>query len=321
VFHNPFLATMNALRAHARGGPEQLVYEQAPRPEPGKGEALVRVRAAAITPTELTWDTTWSDADGRSRVPVIPSHEVSGVVADLGPGVTDFRVGEAVFGLVDFHRDGAAAEYVAVPAGDLAPSPASADHVQRAALSLSALTAWQGLFDHGGLAGGQRVLIHGGAGGVGSFAVQLAHWVGAEVIATASASDAGFVRDLGANTVLDYGAERYEDATGPIDVVLDTVGAEVLERSWSVLGPGGTLVSIVERPSTERADERTASGTFFIVEPNREQLKYLARLADDGKIHPVVSAVFPLSRGREAFEFGLTQHARGKIVLTIEAEH
>jgi NADPH:quinone reductase-like Zn-dependent oxidoreductase len=311
---------MNALRAHDRGGPEQLVYEQAPRPEPGKGEALVRVRAAAITPAELTWDATWSDAEGRSRVPVIPSHEVSGVVHAVGPGVTDFQVGEAVFGLVDFQRDGAAAEYVAVPADDLAPSPSSADHVQRAALSLSALTAWQGLFDHGGLAGSQRVLIHGGAGGVGSFAVQLAHWVGAEVIATASASDGGFVRDLGADAVLDYAAQPFEDVAGPVDVVLDTVGGEVLERSWTVLGAGGTLVSIVERPSTERASERNASGIFFIVEPNREQLKYLARLADDGKIHPIVSAVFPLSRGREAFEFGLTQHARGKIVLAVEPE-
>ena len=178
---------VRAIRLHARGGPEQLVYEDAPLPDPAAGEALLRVYAAGITPTELTWSETYQTPDGHERLPTIPGHDVSGVVEALGPGVSDVSPGDAVYGLVAFPRDGSAAEYVAVRAADLAPKPRSLDHVHAAAVPLSALTAWQALFIHAGLAAGQRVLIHSAAGGVGAFAAQLARWRGAHVSATASA--------------------------------------------------------------------------------------------------------------------------------------
>ena len=165
------MGTMRALRAHVRGGPGQLVYEQAPAPAAGPGEALVAVHAAAITFAELTWDLSWTTRDGAGRTPVIPSHELSGVIAGLGPGVTNLAVGAAVIGLIDFDRDGAAAEYVAVPATTLAAKPTALSHQQAATLPLAALTAWQALVDHAAVAPGERVLVLGGAGGVGLFAV------------------------------------------------------------------------------------------------------------------------------------------------------
>src|SRR4051812_41126745 len=202
---------MWAIRTHGRGGPEQLFYEEAPVPEPGEGDVLVRVCATGITPAELTWDETYRNADGSPRIPGIPGHEVSGTVEALGPGVADLRIGEDVYGLTDFPRDGAAAEYIAIRAANLAPKPQTIDYVQAAAVPLSALTAWQALFDKGRLTAGQRVLIHGGAGGVGTYAVQLAHWRGAHVIATSSAANAGFLRELGADKVIDYTTTRFED--------------------------------------------------------------------------------------------------------------
>src|ERR1700712_2024124 len=181
---------VKAIRLHARGGPEQLVYEDAPLPDPAAGEALLRVYAAGITPTELTWSETYQTPDGHERLPTIPGHDVSGVVEALGPGVSDVSLGDAVYGLVAFPRDGSAAEYVVVRAGDLAPKPRTLDHVHAAAVPLSALTAWQALFDHAQLKPGQRVLIHGAAGGVGAYAVRMAKKHGAEVYATASSRHA-----------------------------------------------------------------------------------------------------------------------------------
>ena len=189
------MGTMMALRAHARGGPEQLVYEQAPAPSAGPGEALIAVHAAAITFAELTWDLEWTTRDGADRTPVIPSHEMSGIVAGLGDGVAGLAAGDEVIGLVDFDRDGAAAEYVVMPAASLAAKPQSLSHVAAATLPLAALTAWQALADHAALQPGEQVLIQGGAGGVGMFAVQLAAILGGHVTATGRNTDAGFVRD------------------------------------------------------------------------------------------------------------------------------
>src|SRR5947208_11732583 len=179
-------AVVKAIRLHARGGPEQIVYEDAPLPAPAAGEALLRVYAAGITPTELTWSETYRTPDARERLPTIPGHDVSGVVEAVGPGVSDVSPGDAVYGLIDFPRDGSAAEYVAVRAADLAPKPLSLDHVHTAAVPLSALTAWQALFVHAGVAGGDRVLIHGAAGGFGTYAVQFAYTRGAHVSGTHS---------------------------------------------------------------------------------------------------------------------------------------
>src|SRR5262252_3471871 len=230
---------MKSVRMHKRGGPQDLLYEDAPKPQPGPGDALVRVYACAITPTELSWTETYTSSDGADRLPSIPGHELSGVVETVTPDVAAIRSGEAVYALTDFSRDGAAADYIAVRARDLAPKPRNLSHTQAAAVPLSALTAWQGLFDHAGLARGQRVLIHGAAGGVGTYAVQLARRRGAYVIGTSRADNAAFLRSLGVSEVIDYTAVRFEDKVRDADVVLDTVGADTLERSWGVLRHGG----------------------------------------------------------------------------------
>src|SRR5688500_16033322 len=268
--------TMKAVRIHRKGGPETLVYEDAPIPALRPGDALVRVHAAGISPAEFTWRI-YETPDGHSRLPKIPSHEMSGVVAAVAPDVQDVAVGEAVYALTDFFRDGAAAEYVAVRAADLAPKPRTLDHAAAATVPLSALTAWQVLFDHARLAPGQRVLIHGAGGGVGSFAVQLARWRGAHVIGTAAARNVEFVRGLGADEVIDHRATPFETVVRDVDVVLDSVGGAVTERSWSVLRPGGLLVTIVRQPPEWTAG-RAARGLFFIVEPRRTQLNELSRL-------------------------------------------
>lgn len=308
--------SMKAIRLHRRGGTEALVYEDAPIPALRAGDVLVRVHAASISPAEFTWQI-WETPDGRSRLPLIPSHEVSGVVAVTAHDVRDLRVGDAVYGLTDFFRDGAAAEFAAVRAADLAPKPRSVDHARAAATPLSALTAWQALFDHARLAPGQRVLIHGASGGVGSFAVQLAAWRGAHVIGTTSAANVEFVRGLGADEVVDYVETPFEDAVRDVDVVLDTVGGATTERSWSVLRRGGRLVTIVRPAAASWAEGRAASGTFFVVVPSRAQLTGLARLIDACLLRPFVEAVLPLQRAREAYERGIRNHPRGKLVLAV----
>ena len=310
---------MKAIRTHGRGGPEQLFLEDAPLPEVRRGEVLVRVRATGITPMELTWDVSYQYADGTPRIPGIPGHEVSGVVERMAPDVTDFQPGDEVYGLVDFPHDGAAAEFAAVRAANLALKPLSIPHEQAAALPLSALTAWQALFEHARLDVGQSVLIHGGAGGVGSMAVQLARWRGSRVLATASASDAELVRSLGADEVIDYRTTRFEERLRDIDVVLDTIGGETLERSWRVLRKGGVLVTLVSPIPPGVAEQHGVRGMFFIVSGNREQLDQITGLVNAGKLTPVVSEVLPLARAREAFEHGAAGHAPGKIVLQAPA--
>lgn len=308
---------MKAVRTHARGGPEQLVYEDAPVPRPGAGEVLVRVYATGITPAELTWGATYQNLDGSPRIPSIPGHEVSGVVEALGPGVADLHEGDAVYGLTDFPRDGAAAEYVVVRAANLAPKPGSLHHAHAAAVPLSALTAWQALFDHGGLSPGEKVLIHGGAGGVGTFAVQLGRWRGAHVIATASTRNAEFLRKLGADDVIDYTAERFEERLSGIGLVLDTIGGDTQERSWGVLRGGGLLISLTAPIAAEKPRPAGVRGIFFIVTPDRSALAEITRLIDAGKLTPVIAEVLPFNRAREAFELGAGGHLRGKIVLQV----
>src|SRR5262245_55053393 len=195
---------MKAIRLHREGGPEQLVYEEAPEPKLGAGDALIRVHATGITPAELTWAETYRHCDGSERLPAIPGHEVSGVVESLADAVTDVHIGDEVYALTSFCRDGSSAEYVAVRAADCAQKPKTLGHAQAAAVPLSALTVWQAFFDHAHLAAGQRVLIHGAAGGVGTFAVQIAHWHGAYVIGTASEKNRDFLLSLGADEVIDY---------------------------------------------------------------------------------------------------------------------
>jgi len=311
---------MKAIRLHSQGGPEQLVYEDAPKPELGAGDALIRVHATGITPAELSWAETYQNCDGSERLPAIPGHEVSGVVESMADGVDDVMIGDEVYALTSFCRDGGAAEYVAVRAVDLAPKPKTIDHAQAAAVPLSALTVWQAFFDHARLASGQRVLIHGAAGGVGAFAVQIAHWSGAYVIGTASAENRDFLLNLGANEVIDYRQTRFEQAVQDMDVVLDTIGGETRQRSWQVLKPTGILVSLPGPiPENEAAAYREPGirSVFFIVQPNREQLGKIAALIDSGVIRPVIAETIPLPKARQAFERGVAGHTRGKLVLQV----
>jgi NADPH:quinone reductase-like Zn-dependent oxidoreductase len=315
--------SMHAVRGHRRGGAERLRYEVAPRPTPGAGEMLVAVYAAAITSGELDWDATWTDrfdGSGSPRVPTVLSKEVSGVVAALGPetadatGAADLAVGEAVYGLIPFLRDGAAAEYAAVPALALARKPPSLDHEHAAALPLAGLPAWQALVRHGSLTTGQHVLVHGAAGGVGSLTVQLATAPGARVTATARAADADFVRGLGAERVVDCTAQRFEDQVEDVDQVQDTVGGDTRARSWRVLRPGGVLVSITAPPAPPQGTR--ARGAFFVVEPDRAGLEQLTALVAAGRLAPQLDRVLPLQEAPQAYA-ELAQHHRGKVVLRV----
>jgi len=308
---------MKAIRIHTRAGPEALVYEDAPVPEIVKGEALIKVHAAAITPTEFTWNSTFTTHDGRDRLPVVPGFEVSGTVQELVPDVSDLSVGDGVYGLLDFWRDGAAAEYVAARAADMAPKPRSLDHTHAAAVPLSGLTAWQALFDHANLSAGNSVLIHGAAGGVGTWAVQFAHWRGAHVIGTASRTKHEFLRELGADEVIDYTAVRFEDKIREMDIIVDTVGGDTLERSWKVVRRDGVLVTVAGDVPEEKVAHYGVRGVSFLVQPSRNQLNQIAQLIDAGTVRPIVEAVFPIARAREAYERGLMGHNRGKLVLQV----
>jgi NADPH:quinone reductase-like Zn-dependent oxidoreductase len=297
--------TRLAVRLHPPGtGSSDLRVEELPFPEPGSGEAVVEVRAASITRDELSWPT--------DRLPAIPSYEVSGVVAALGADVAAISVGDEVFGLTPFDRDGVATEFAAVPADVLAPKPTTLGHVESATLPMPGLTAWQGLFTHADLKEGERVLIHGAAGGVGQIATQLAVSRGAVVVGTARGDGVDLVRKLGAAEVIDTSETTdLAGATAPVDVVFDTVGGDLLAASPPVLAPGGRLIAVAEEPPDG------VEGTFFIVEPDADQLVALARLADEGVLTTAIDTTFPLVDAVAAFERVDTSNKRGKVVLGV----
>ncbi len=309
---------MRAIRLHGRGGPEALVYEDAPQPQPGPGEVLVHVYATAIIATELKWDVTYQTPEGNLNLLPIPGRDLSGVVEEVGTGVTTLVKGSEVFGMLGYSRNGAGAEYAIALPDELAPKPVTLDHVQAAAVPLSALTAWQAFFDQAHLSAGQTVLIHGGAGGVGVFAVQLARWAGAQVIATASVRNRDFLRQLGASEVVDYTATRFEEAAHNVDLVLDTVGGGTLQRSWQVIRTGGMLISIVDsQPPNALVKGDDIRFAYFVVEPNHDELLQISTLIDAGRLRPNIDAVFPLAQARQAYEQAAKGHTRGKIVLRV----
>jgi len=311
------MGCMMALRAHTQGGPEVLVYESAPRPTLGDGEVLIAVGAAAITFDELSWPETWASG-GVDRTPVIPSHEFSGVVAGVGGGVTDLSVGDEVYGLVPFDRDGAAAEYVSVPVTSVSPRPRTVSHVVAAAAVLPALTAWEALVEHAAVQPGQRVLVHGGAGGVGSFLTQLATVLGASVTGTAHTPDVGYVLALGAERVINTDRESLEVEAGVFDVVIDAVGREVPEALFAALRRGGRLITLQEPPSEELAEKYGVTALFFIVAAERDRLARVADMIDAGTLRVGVAATFLLAEGRDAYGSGAVRRPRpGKIVLVV----
>jgi NADPH:quinone reductase-like Zn-dependent oxidoreductase len=292
---------MRAIRLGEPGGPIRL--EDIPVPTPRSGEALVEVHAAALTAGERAWPRHW---------PATVSHEVSGVVSELAEDVSGRHVGDAVFGLVNFDLDGAAADYVSVPAADLAAKPTGLDHVGAASMTLSPLTAWQALVDHGHLEAGQHVFVNGAAGGVGSYAVQLAHALGATVTATASAEDADFVEALGADVVVDYAAPEFMPE-GTAHIAIDMAGAP----PWHSLREGGIMIGIADEPSAEEARRHRVRSTFFIVDPSGWDLGELAELIDAGQLAPTASRVFDLGEAEQAFQVLDHQHTRGKVVLAV----
>lgn len=291
-----------------------LSLTELPYPEAADNDVVVNVHAAGFTRGELDWPHTWIDRGGRNRTPSVPGHELSGVVVELGYGTTLLTVGQRVFGLADWARNGSLAEYTAVEARNLAPLPMDIDHTVAAALPISGLAAWQGLFDHAHLAAGQTVLIHGAVGGVGSTAVQLAREVGARVIGTGRTADKDLAKEIGVHTFLDLESEKLEDA-GEVDVVFDVIGGDIMERSMAMVRSGGMLVTVAEPPKTQPRDGRAI---FFLVEADRTQLANLAARVRDGRLKPVVGAVLPLDEAPAAFAPG--KRVAGKTILRVSED-
>lgn len=314
--HSNLKGRMKAVFLNTRAGPESLISGDLPQPHARAGEVLVKVHATAVTPTEFQWHPTFKLPSGDPRpFPVVLGHEFSGVIESLGANVTGFSVGDAVYGMNDWFTNGAQAEYCVAPATALARKPKTLDHIQSAVVPISALTAWQGLFKKADLHRHQRVLIHGAAGGVGVFAVQLARWREAYVIATASSGNLNFIRSLGADEVIDYQKTRFEGMVRGLDVVFDGVGGDTLERSWSVLAKNGRLVTIATQ-SGQTTSQRVRDA-FMLVEANGAQLADIANLIDAGDLRVFVEAVFPMARAREAYARTEQGKMRGKIVLRV----
>jgi NADPH:quinone reductase-like Zn-dependent oxidoreductase len=308
--------TNRAVRIHRFGGAEMLEVENLPMPQPQDDEVVVRVHAASVNPVDYKIRSGGYPLVKQEQLPIVLGRDLSGTVALCGTRAHTLKRGDPIYAMIGQDR-GAYAEFVLVKAVEMAAKPDRLSHVEAAAVPLAGLTAWQGLFDHGGLQAGQRVLIHGGAGGVGHFAVQFAKARGAHVITTVSRDDLDFARSLGADDVIDYKAQRFEDVARDIDVVYDLIGGETQDRSWSVLKPGGIIVSTLSQPSEEKARAHQARGMRYMAQPNGAQLREIGRLIEDGKVRPVVTQTFPLLQVRAAQEALERGKLRGKVVLDV----
>jgi NADPH:quinone reductase-like Zn-dependent oxidoreductase len=312
-------STMMAWRVHEFGLPQVMKFEPVPRPTPGPGEVLVKVEAVGVGP----WDG-WIRA-GKSALPqplpLTLGSDLSGEIVAMGPGVSERRVGDQVYGVTNPQFVGAYAEYALASAGMVSNKPTSLTHVEAASVPVIAVTAWQALFDHAQLKAGQTVVIHGAAGNVGSYAVQLARHAGVQTVATVSTGDISAVRDLGANTVIDYRTQRFEKEVKDADAVIDLVGGETQERSFQVLHRGGKLISAVSRPDQDLAKRYGVEAAFFLVNVTSQYLMEIGRLIDDGKLRTNVGAVLPLGDAREAHLMleRLRPQPKGKIVLDVGA--
>jgi NADPH:quinone reductase-like Zn-dependent oxidoreductase len=313
------LSTMMAWRVREFGPPEIMKFERVPRPEPGAGEVLVKVKAAGVGP----WDG-WIRA-GKSALPqplpLTLGSDLSGEIVAMGPDVAELAVGDQVYGVTNPQFVGAYAEYAVASAGMVSTKPTSLTHVEAASLPVVSVTAWQALFDQARLKAGQTVVIHGAAGNVGSHAIQLARHAGLQTIATVSTDDISAVRNLGANTVIDYRTQRFEEVVRDADAVIDLVGGETQTRSFQVLRRGGRLVSAVSRPDQDLATRYGVDANFFLVNVTNQCLREIARLVDDGKLRTKVGAVLPLADAREAHLMleRVQPQPKGKIVLDVGA--
>ncbi len=308
---------MKAVRIHKYGNADELLYEDAPMPTVKADDVLIKVVAASVNPVD------WKIREGHLKemvsysMPVILGWDVSGVVKSVGKNVSKFKVGDAVFSRPDIKRNGTYAEFIAVKADEVTFKPKTISHIEAASLPLAGITAWEALFTTAKLSANQRVLIHAGSGGVGSLAIQLAKSRGAYVMATTSAKNLALVESLGADEVIDYHHQRFEEIVKDVDVVFDTIGGEVQENSWSVLKPDGILVSIVSPPSEKLAAKHKVRSAFVFIEPNAEILMQIAELVDEGKVRPIVGAEFALADIAKAHALSESGHSVGKIVLYV----
>jgi len=309
---------MKAVVAHEYGAPEVLKFEELPRPEPNEDEALVRVIASSVNPADpLTLSGKYAREFG-THLPLIPGYDIAGIVEKTGANVTKLKVGDAVYGYPTF--GGGWADYVTVKESEVAAKPKSLNFVESAAVPMGALTAWQALVDVAKLQAGQTVLIHGGSGGVGSFAIQIAKARGARVIATASTANQDLLKQLGADVAVDYTKTKFEDVAKDVDAVLDPVGKETLARSYGVVKKGGIVMSLVARPDPVEVKKRDIRGASISAHPDAEDLAEIAQLVDAGKIKPTVTQVLPVSEAIAAQRQAATHHTRGKVVLRIADE-
>ncbi|MFP3547200.1 zinc-binding dehydrogenase [Rhizobium sp. SIMBA_035] len=307
---------MQAVRIHRFGGPEVMAVEEVDRPSPAANEVLIKVFAASVNPVDAKMREGKYPVVTEKDLPYVLGRDVSGEIAATGSEVASFLVGDEVFAFLS-PEHGGYEEYVLARVDEVAVKPQSLDAVGAAAVPLAGITAWQGLFDHGGLQSGQRVLIHGGAGGVGHFAIQFAKAKGAWVATTVSSSDRDFVTDLGADQVIDYKAEKFEEIVDPVDLVFALIGGETQERSFSVVKPGGALISTLQEPDKARAKKLKIRAGRYTAQPNGAQLQEIAALIDEGKVKVVVASTFKLRQAAEAQSALGEKHIRGKVVLTV----
>src|SRR6266404_3325677 len=312
--------TMKAIVLHEHGGPEVLTYEDVPRPEPKEDQILVRVIAAGVNPVDGMIRSGMFAKHDKSAFPIILGGDIAGVVEKVGSRITKFKAGDPVFAYVSLDNGGGYAQYALATEREAAPKPKSLTYVEAAAVPIVALTAWQALIDTAKLSAGQTVLIHGGSGGVGTFAIQIAKARGARVIATASTANQDFLKQLGADVAIDYTKQKFEDVAKDVDVVLDSVGKDTLQRSYGVVKKGGIIVSLVARPKESELEKHGIRGTALNAEPNSGELAEIGRLIDAKKIKVIVSQTFPLSEAMKAQEQVATGHTRGKVVLKVADE-
>lgn len=308
---------MKAVRIHAYGNADMLQYEEAPIPDVAPDDVLVRVVAASVNPVD------WKIREGYLKqmipyqFPLTLGWDVSGVVEAVGQKVSRFQVGDAVFSRPDIKRNGTYAEYVAIHEDEVAHKPRTISHVEAATVPLAGIAAWEVMVTTAGVTAGQRVLIHAASGGVGSIAVQLAKSRGAHVITTTSEKNRALVKSLGADEVIDYRTQKFEEVVRDVDVVLDTIGGQVQDASWSVLSPGGILVSIISTPPQEKAKSLGVRSAFLFIQPSASILVQLAALIENGKLRPVIGAEFALSDIAKAHALSQSGHASGKIALYV----
>jgi NADPH:quinone reductase-like Zn-dependent oxidoreductase len=312
--------TMKAIVIHEYGGPEVLKYEDVPRPEPKEDQILIRVIAAGVNPVDGMIRSGMFAKDGNRAFPIILGGDVAGVVEKVGSKITKFKAGDPVFAYVSLDDSGGYAQYALVTEPEAALKPKSLSYVEAAAVPIVALTAWQALIDTARLSEGQTVLIHGGSGGVGTFAIQIAKARGVKVIATASTAKQDLLKELGADVATDYTKQKFEEIAKDVDVVLDSVGKDTLARSYGVVKKGGFIVTLVARIDQAELDNHGIRGASLSVEPNSDELAEIGKLIDEKKIKVVVSQTFPLSEARKAQEQAATGHTRGKIVLKVAHE-